>query len=78
METKKAWNSTYLNRGTGTPNHDKRAHARVREPIYLSSRGCEITSFLFRDSKRKLQIFSIRRIAKLLNTRLIYKKILLR
>jgi hypothetical protein len=29
--------STYLDRGTGIPCRDKRAHAPGREPIYLSS-----------------------------------------
>ena len=49
--------------------NNKRAHAPGREQSTYYLVSIKITSFLVRDSKRKLQICSKRRIAKLLNTK---------
>ncbi len=45
LKTNRAWNSTYLNWGTGIPCTDKRAHAPGREPIYLSSQVQKLPVF---------------------------------
>lgn len=59
---KKGVELNLLNWGTGIPCTNKRAHAMVVSKLLIIS-CAKITSFQFRESKRQLQIFYIRRIA---------------